>query len=119
MWMKTGKLYWKDVVRCTVDIMKGVSLPINAVVLLVLAIIVVAASAMFFMGIIGQSKTEMDNDQIRTLCCTRLTCEEENFADILSSCKIEGLDEDGLKGAFGIGVTPENIKSECGCGGSP
>ncbi len=107
----------KIVVQFTVDSMKGVSLPINTVVLLVLAIIVVAGVVLFFTGILTEGREKMRDDQIKVECCAVADCKyEKSFADWIREC---GVTADDIQRVFGTTKKEEIWEKYCGCPPAP
>lgn len=106
---------------------KGLALPINTMVALAIAIVVLLAMVAFFMGIIGPAGRQQTEEQKYRNCCSGYVssgCKDSGTdwtAVDLYPC---GKDDEGNDVALGqlgaaIGVfTEDDIKSACGCVGS-
>ena len=74
--------------------MKGVSLPIETIVILVLAVIVLVALLFFFTGIFGPSSSLVKLKQERSIWCgsyqrSNFDCEEGEHEDVDENIRIE------------------------------
>ncbi|MDD5417186.1 MAG: hypothetical protein PHU12_04385 [Candidatus Aenigmarchaeota archaeon] len=105
--------------------MKGAELPMNLLVILVIAVIVLIAVVGFFLGIFGQSSSGLSLEATRNNACQKFVsiggCSNSSIADSISVDKVDCLSEDSAADGYTLtefatdcysNVPPETL---CSC----
>lgn len=107
--------------------MKGISLPVETIVIIAVVILVLVVIAAFFILNIGKSQTGIGDEDARGRGCVdpRLTCKattDPEKSSMMDNVKISGYDPDGdgkfdslLKACTRIGYDVKVCWKACGC----